>query len=64
LPTSTAGRPAGRLVSARVLVDLSPYTANNIRSVTVNIQEQGLHNGPYFDLGPSYAQTVYIDSLK
>jgi hypothetical protein len=45
-------------------VDLSPYTATNIRSVTVNIQEQGLHNGPYADLGPSYAQTVYIDYLK
>jgi hypothetical protein len=45
-------------------IDLSPYTATNIRSVTVNIQEQGLHNGPYADLGPSYAQTVYIDYLK
>lgn len=45
-------------------VDLSPYTGTNIRSVTVNIQEQGLHNGPYADLGPSYAQTVYIDYLK
>ena len=45
-------------------VDLSPYTGTNIRSVTVNIQEQGLHNGPYADLGPAYAQTVYIDYLK
>ena len=45
-------------------VDLSPYTGTNIRSVTVNIQQQGLHNGPYADLGPSYAQTVYIDYLK
>jgi hypothetical protein len=45
-------------------VDLSPYTGTNIRSVTVQIQEQGLHNGPYFDIDPSHAQTVYIDSLK
>jgi hypothetical protein len=45
-------------------VDLSPYTANNIRSVTVQIQQQGLHNGPYFDIDPSHAQTVYIDYLK
>jgi len=45
-------------------VDLSPYTGTNIRSVTVNIQEMGLHNGPYADLGPGYAQTVYIDYLK
>jgi hypothetical protein len=42
-------------------IDLSPFTATNIHSVTVNIQEQGLHNGPYTDLGPSYAQTVRID---
>jgi len=45
-------------------IDMSPYTSPNIRSVTVQIQQQGLHNGPYYDLGPSYAQTVYIDALK
>jgi hypothetical protein len=45
-------------------IDLSPYTGTGIRSVTVQIQQQGLHNGPYYDLGPSYAQTVYIDYLK
>ncbi|HST18660.1 MAG TPA: hypothetical protein VLK36_13390 [Gaiellaceae bacterium] len=42
-------------------IDLSPYTGAYIRSVTVNIQTQELHNGPWADIGSSYAETVYID---